>query len=231
VAPNSDRQQHLLAAGVNERQLFHGAPPKTIAAIVSEGFDMRMSGPGGSFGQGVYFAESSATSLGYSCKPRRGLQQAAGSMYYGGAAGSMYYGGAAGAAGGFAGPYVYPYPPMMGPGMFGVAMPGYGGGYGGTPAALAASMAASASAAAGAAWAAGACQQTGSAGVLKMVLARVVLGQQEPGNASMRRPSACKDSVHGGHGSQSAMGCCHVIFDNHQAYPEYVVSLKRPQGL
>ena len=73
------------------------------------------------------------------------------------------------------------------------------------------------------------------AGLVKMIVARVVLGQQQPGNGGMKRPDAAYDSVYG-IGTVGAVvgqtGCasnayCHVIFDNHQAYPEYVLTLKR----
>jgi hypothetical protein len=53
---------------------------------------------------------------------------------------------------------------------------------------------------------------------LKMVLARVTLGRQCDGQAGMRRPPPGFDSVRGG-------AAAHVVFDNAQALPEYIITM------
>lgn len=76
--------------------------------------------------------------------------------------------------------------------------------------------------------------QAGPSGqpVYKMIVARVALGNQTVGAAGMRRPPDGFDSVNSGqHGKalvnlQSQAGLyCHVVFDNDQCYPEYLVTL------
>lgn len=68
--------------------------------------------------------------------------------------------------------------------------------------------------------------QTGGP-VYKMVIARVALGQQAQGQAGMRRPPDGYDSVNSGRVQvQAGNPYCHVIFDNDQAYPEYLVTLR-----
>ncbi len=52
-----------------------------------------------------------------------------------------------------------------------------------------------------------------------MILARVLLGRQVVGAPGLRRPPAGCESVHGN-------GMCHVVFDNDQAYPEYIITFK-----
>jgi hypothetical protein len=64
-----------------------------------------------------------------------------------------------------------------------------------------------------------------------MIIARVLLGNQTQGVAGMRRPPDGYDSVNSGrHGmanqdNHSNGVYCHVVFDNDQCYPEYVVTL------
>lgn len=70
-----------------------------------------------------------------------------------------------------------------------------------------------------------------------MLVARVALGQQTLGVAGMRRPPAGFDSANSGNaglvGAQVQVGgpnrkfWCHVIFENQQAYPEYLVTFAR----
>ena len=55
-----------------------------------------------------------------------------------------------------------------------------------------------------------------------MVLARVALGRQCAGSAGLRRPPAGYHSVHGVLGADTVS----VVFDNHQCYPEYVITLR-----
>jgi len=82
---------------------------------------------------------------------------------------------------------------------------------------------------------AGAAAGRAGRGVYKMIIARVALGQQTQGANGMRRPPDGYDSVNsGGHGMgnvhQTARGgggmYCHVVFDNDQCYPEYLVTLQ-----
>lgn len=59
-------------------------------------------------------------------------------------------------------------------------------------------------------------------GHLKMVLAKVLLGRQAPGKSGMRKPPTGCDSVTGVVGHEAT----HVVFDNDQAYPLYIVTLR-----
>lgn len=52
----------------NEQWLFHGSGPENIANISVEGFDLKLASPHGSYGAGIYFAESSSTSQGFTRK-------------------------------------------------------------------------------------------------------------------------------------------------------------------
>lgn len=51
---------------VNEQRLFHGTDKHKLATICFEGFDIRVSNLGGSYGAGIYFAQHSSYSDGYS---------------------------------------------------------------------------------------------------------------------------------------------------------------------
>jgi hypothetical protein len=59
---------------------------------------------------------------------------------------------------------------------------------------------------------------------LQIILARVALGRQCAGRAGMQRPPQGFESVTGG---LAGPDTAHVVFDNAQAYPEYVVTLTR----
>ncbi len=68
-----------------------------------------------------------------------------------------------------------------------------------------------------------------------MIVARVDLGKQTNGCGGLMACPAGFDSVNSGSrglGSNAGMlpGSlfCHVVFDNDQAYPEWVVTLKKP---
>lgn len=97
---------------------------------------------------------------------------------------------------------------------------------------MAAGMMPPGAAGAAAAWVQGARQQ--GRGVYKMIVARVALGRQTQGASGMRRPPDGFDSVHSGaagvpnlRAGQQAQGqYCHVVFDNDQCYPEYLVTLQ-----
>jgi hypothetical protein len=56
---------------------------------------------------------------------------------------------------------------------------------------------------------------------LKIILARVLLGRQCPGQYGLRRAPPDYDSVTGSITPDTA----HVVFDNDQAYPAYIVTL------
>ncbi len=58
-----------LDAASGERLLFHGADPATICAIVTGGFECRVSSMGGALGAGAYFAEHASYSNNYSKMP------------------------------------------------------------------------------------------------------------------------------------------------------------------
>lgn len=60
-----------------------------------------------------------------------------------------------------------------------------------------------------------------STAVYKLLVARVALGRQCQGSSGCTKPGAGFDSMNG-HNATS-----HVVFDNHQAYPEYVITLKQ----
>jgi hypothetical protein len=252
----------VLAAGVNERQLFHGSTPTCIAAIVSEGFDCRLC-TNGCYGSGTYFAESSGFVRRFSNQPdlvpgmsgvnTQGVAGLQGVMMQLQAVAAEYKSPA-----GHGSAHRYPGGLVL-PGIFGLQVGGDGQAAAAIiaeaeAAAAAAAEAAAAEAAAAAAEAAKAAKAAEAAeaasfavvaaatlapghasGVVKMVLARVVLGQQQVGKGYMKRPHPSKDSVYGNSGQRAKRkgGCasgvfCHVIFDNNQAYPEYVISLKQP---
>jgi hypothetical protein len=76
---------------------------------------------------------------------------------------------------------------------------------------------------------AGAFGQARSARVGKMLLVKVVLGQQQPTCSVLNPWDAAWDSMYSG-GQMGPTGCAygastHAIFDSHQAYPAYVVSI------
>lgn len=62
------RHEVELAAGsahINEQSLFHGCRKDIMAVIANEGFDIRVAGMQGSLGAGTYFAGNSNYSMGY----------------------------------------------------------------------------------------------------------------------------------------------------------------------
>lgn len=61
-------KQKALMPEPNERWLFHGSGPESVAHISVEGFDLKLANPSGSYGAGVYFAASSSTSTTYTTK-------------------------------------------------------------------------------------------------------------------------------------------------------------------
>lgn len=81
--------------------LFHGAHPDTIHSICKNGFDCRLSNPGGALGKGTYFADKSSYSNTYCLAPKRDIETAHGrgrGGYPGGATPSFgAFGAAAGA--------------------------------------------------------------------------------------------------------------------------------------
>ncbi|PRW18413.1 tankyrase isoform X2 [Chlorella sorokiniana] len=80
-----------VGALLNERLLFHGADKETLATIMSEGFDHRVSNTSGAMGAGVYFADTATYSDTYSRTPKHSAD-VAGS--YGGVPGLVHLGGA-----------------------------------------------------------------------------------------------------------------------------------------
>eukprot|EP00195_Chlamydomonas_chlamydogama_P008603 CAMPEP_0202891176 /NCGR_PEP_ID=MMETSP1392-20130828/1308_1 /ASSEMBLY_ACC=CAM_ASM_000868 /TAXON_ID=225041 /ORGANISM="Chlamydomonas chlamydogama, Strain SAG 11-48b" /LENGTH=906 /DNA_ID=CAMNT_0049574859 /DNA_START=9 /DNA_END=2729 /DNA_ORIENTATION=+ len=189
------------AAGVNELQLWHGTSPANIMTICQEGFDIRVANMGGSMGAGVYFSSDATYSTAYSNKANPQL-------LFGAAAAASTLG----------------------------TMPG----------AFAAMFAATSSAAAYAATAVASvtgragrkrkashgrtavkkpAQRSVLAGTHTIILSRVVLGNSAPGGCGLRRPPSGSDSVHGGPGAfvPGSRHCNYVVFDNFQAYPEYLV--------
>ncbi|KAF6249726.1 hypothetical protein COO60DRAFT_936205 [Scenedesmus sp. NREL 46B-D3] len=201
-------------AGVNERLLFHGTSPATVDLIAQNGFDFRLSQVA-AYGNGLYFADHSATAWGY-CQKQDAANLAA-------------------AARGIVGAHAYtwaPPPPPAAAAMFGA---GWGGlmaaafGLGGPPppapaagawlpggvpppnslpmptgaAAPAAPLRGVAKRGKRALAAAAAAQQQQQqhyyqGGVLKMVVARVALGRQAQGASGMRKPPDGYDSVNSG---------------------------------
>jgi hypothetical protein len=100
----------------------------------------------------------------------------------------------------------------------------------GTAAAVQARLAARGLVGGTAAAAAGACDQPAARQYNKMIIARVALGKQTTGQAGMRRPPDGYDSVNSGtagarRGRSTSKPYCHVIFDNDQCYPEYLITL------
>ena len=61
-------QQKQSMAEASEQWLFHGSGPENIANISVEGFDLKLASLHGSCGAGIYFAESSLTSQGFTRK-------------------------------------------------------------------------------------------------------------------------------------------------------------------
>jgi hypothetical protein len=68
-----------------------------------------------------------------------------------------------------------------------------------------------------------------------MFVARCALGRQIAGQAGLRRPPQGYDSVHGGGGmghtglvagAPQGKFFAHVLFDNQQSYPEYLVTFR-----
>jgi hypothetical protein len=208
---------HHTPTGINEKQCFHGASPPVIDLIINEGFDMRLANTYCTYGQGTYFADAASTALGYCGKPIPAT-----AVHPAAAGGQAPYPGAIPMAG-------MPPPAAGGWGwqslaVFGGAAPAaaaWAAGGGGAAAAAAAAAAAMAPAAGmglvlGAGTAAAPAQH---AGCYQMILARVLLGRQVVGAPGMRRPPPGFESVHGN-------GMCHVVFDNDQAYPEYVITFR-----
>lgn len=81
----------------------------------------------------------------------------------------------------------------------------------------------------------------------QMIVARVPLGSQTTGRSGILQVPEGFDSVNSGTRAAGAIGLpagqlqagaianvgnlyCHVVFDNDQAYPEYVVTFKKPAG-
>lgn len=66
----------------------------------------------------------------------------------------------------------------------------------------------------------------------QMIVARVPLGTQAVGRSGLTAPPEGFDSVNSGGAYTAGLNnpgslYCHVVFDNDQCYPEYVVTLKR----
>jgi hypothetical protein len=61
----------------------------------------------------------------------------------------------------------------------------------------------------------------------KLIVASVVLGKQCVGSSGLCKPHAGYQSAYGAARSVTCFDKCHVVFDNHQAYPSYVVTLKK----
>eukprot|EP01125_Pyxidicula_operculata_P007529 TRINITY_DN2556_c0_g1_i4.p1 TRINITY_DN2556_c0_g1~~TRINITY_DN2556_c0_g1_i4.p1 ORF type:complete len:283 (-),score=36.86 TRINITY_DN2556_c0_g1_i4:215-1063(-) len=59
------REKNKNSSGVNEKFAFHGSRADAYDTIMKDGFDHRIAHMGGALGAGIYFAESSATSLSY----------------------------------------------------------------------------------------------------------------------------------------------------------------------
>ncbi|WIA19343.1 hypothetical protein OEZ85_003974 [Tetradesmus obliquus] len=94
-------------AGVNERLLFHGTSPATVDLIAQNGFDFRLSQVA-AYGNGLYFADHSATAWGYCQKQDAANLSAAARGIVGGHASTSWApplppAAAAGFAGGFGG--------------------------------------------------------------------------------------------------------------------------------
>lgn len=80
----------------------------------------------------------------------------------------------------------------------------------------------------------------------QMIVARVPLGSQTTGHSGISQAPEGFDSVNSGNraagggvglvgvpaGAAAGIGnlYCHVVFDNDQAHPEYVVTFKKPCG-
>lgn len=163
---------------------------------------MRLVAHTSAYGNGTYFAGQSATAYDYCLKPDT-TTAAAG---YGAAGGALW-------AGGIGGMVMPPMPPLP---------RGAGAGAAAAYAQIQQQM-----------------QQMYGRGVAgyqapaprqyKMILARVALGKQTLGVAGMRRPPDGFDSVNSGnahvHGrAQGTEHWCHVVFNNDQCYPEYLIT-------
>jgi hypothetical protein len=91
--------------------------------------------------------------------------------------------------------------------------------------------AAAAAAAAGAAAAEAATEAGADEDHWQMIVARVPLGTQAVGRSGLTAPPEGFDSVNSGGAHVGGINnpgslYCHVVFDNDQCYPEYVVTLK-----
>eukprot|EP00198_Chlamydomonas_reinhardtii_P002126 XP_001691462.1 predicted protein [Chlamydomonas reinhardtii] len=183
---------------LNEFYMWHGTSNVVIEAVVRDGFDMREASRAGSLGEGIYFAANASYSLAYTLS-KQALKPAPGA-----------YGGFAGAAGGTAAATRAGGAPQQQPQQAPLVFPG-------------------------------------SAGA--MLLCRVAMGRLTAGGMGMRKPPKGYDSVHMGSTAQSlaaatalqaaeaADGTGEVwevqrvlgrdlivtVFDNMQAYPEYIV--------
>ena len=199
----------------HEVSLWHGSPSlANFDKIVEQGFDIRVSNMGGALGAGTYFAADASYSDMYSRKaapnagaglalmPGGGLGPAGGGGW--GSIGGLYgmitgYGAAAGAPG------IPPPPAAAGSSKGGKKSKGSkrGSGPGGQQQ-----------------------QQAGRhewVGQYAMLMCRVSLGKIGLGTSNMRKPPEGFDSVSQSGRAKPAAGDIFAVYDNAQAYPEYII--------
>eukprot|EP00803_Ostreobium_quekettii_P010434 evm.model.scf_4.3 EVM.evm.TU.scf_4.3 scf_4:99448-108868(-) len=215
-ARSSEIREAAGDGGVNERPLFHGSDMASLETITRDGFDIRVANLNGAMGAGAYFSESSSYSHIYSMKRPRGP----GAPLGGGRftfmmfprpntprpTGLRQHGG----RGRFRA--TAPLPQRMGPPrMPAIVLPrGPPAGPSARPPAVPALPGLGPGV-----------QVPGNAGgrVVAMLLCRVALGRSARGQLGLRKPPEGFDSVTDATRNHSM----YAIFDNAQAYPEYVI--------
>lgn len=225
------RHEVELAAGaarVNEQLLFHGCHKDVVSVIGTEGFDIRVAGMAGSLGAGTYFAGNSNYSMGYVDKavaPTMNMSWAA--AQYGAYATGVFNQsampvfpsntllGAAAAPGRASAASILPHPSRRGVGKSGSPKQAKGG--------------KSRSQAQEKAIEGGGSEPGFLPEAKALLVCRVALGRLHTGQPGLRLPPKGYDAVtcEGGIGFPKALAAAiFAVFDNSQAYPEYVVHYK-----